>query len=65
MHGCIHAGTLSDLARIKEAFKSVRKEKDFAREPVSICTDARLSNTFLPHPPPQEKLVHICFLPIS
>lgn len=49
-----HVGALSDLARIKEAFESIRKEEDFARKSVSLCTDERFSNAFLP-PTPNKK----------
>lgn len=58
-----HARTLSDPARINEAFESIRKE-DLARYPVSIHTDQMFSNTFLP-PAPPENLVHFYFFPIT
>lgn len=55
-----HAGTLSDLARIKIGFESIRKE-DLARYPVLIHTDEMFSNTFLPPAPPKSWCISVSF----
>lgn len=55
-----HAGTLSDPARIREAFESIRKE-DLPRYRVLIHTDEMFSNTFLPPAPPKTRCIFVSF----